>query len=137
MNLVFIYVLCFFTSRRRHTRCALVTGVQTCALPISAPKPVRRSPKAKRSAGRIWNSDVRGRGEVRMASNKLVIFGSAEIASLARFYFEHDSDWQVIAYTVDDSYVDADSFDGLPLLAFSEVQKRFPPDQASMHVALS
>src|SRR3546814_10217031 len=25
---------CFFSSRRRHTRCALVTGVQTCALPI-------------------------------------------------------------------------------------------------------
>src|SRR3546814_5954009 len=29
------YILCcFFSSRRRHTRCALVTGVQTCALPI-------------------------------------------------------------------------------------------------------
>src|SRR3546814_5410245 len=28
----------FFSSRRRHTRCALVTGVQTCALPISIPK---------------------------------------------------------------------------------------------------
>src|SRR3546814_10097690 len=30
------YVICFFffSSRRRHTRCALVTGVQTCALPI-------------------------------------------------------------------------------------------------------
>src|SRR3546814_3593795 len=30
-------VVCFFffSSRRRHTRCALVTGVQTCALPIS------------------------------------------------------------------------------------------------------
>src|SRR3546814_5454475 len=26
---------CFFSSRRRHTICALVTGVQTCALPIS------------------------------------------------------------------------------------------------------
>src|SRR3546814_2592500 len=25
----------FFSSRRRHTRCALVTGVQTCSLPIS------------------------------------------------------------------------------------------------------
>src|SRR3546814_4587644 len=25
---------CFFSSRRRHTSCALVTGVQTCALPI-------------------------------------------------------------------------------------------------------
>src|SRR3546814_18935637 len=30
-----MYILCFFfSSRRRHTRCALVTGVQTCALPI-------------------------------------------------------------------------------------------------------
>src|SRR3546814_19645145 len=30
--------VCFFcSSRRRHTRCALVTGVQTCALPISNP----------------------------------------------------------------------------------------------------
>src|SRR3546814_19369680 len=28
-------VLIFLSSRRRHTRCALVTGVQTCALPIS------------------------------------------------------------------------------------------------------
>src|SRR3546814_2932054 len=27
----------FFSSRRRHTRCALVTGVQTCALPICYP----------------------------------------------------------------------------------------------------
>src|SRR3546814_3104168 len=26
--------VCFFSRRRRHTRCALVTGVQTCALPI-------------------------------------------------------------------------------------------------------
>src|SRR3546814_10085975 len=29
-------MLFFFSSRRRHTRCALVTGVQTCALPIYA-----------------------------------------------------------------------------------------------------
>src|SRR3546814_805954 len=28
-------MILFFSSRRRHTRCALVTGVQTCALPIS------------------------------------------------------------------------------------------------------
>src|SRR3546814_15457284 len=31
----------FFSSRRRHTRCALVTGVQTCALPISRREVVR------------------------------------------------------------------------------------------------
>src|SRR3546814_9738163 len=31
VSIVFLF---FFSSRRRHTRCALVTGVQTCALPI-------------------------------------------------------------------------------------------------------
>src|SRR3546814_2738289 len=41
----------FFSSRRRHTRCALVTGVQTCALPISAPGNPRRDRSA--SARRI------------------------------------------------------------------------------------
>src|SRR3546814_1423079 len=32
--LYFFFIFFFFSSRRRHTRCALVTGVQTCALPI-------------------------------------------------------------------------------------------------------
>src|SRR3546814_7369985 len=31
LSVIFVF---FFSSRRRHTRCALVTGVQTCALPI-------------------------------------------------------------------------------------------------------
>src|SRR3546814_5898594 len=30
-----VLFFCFFSSRRRHTSCALVTGVQPCALPIS------------------------------------------------------------------------------------------------------
>src|SRR3546814_8229344 len=33
-----MFSLFFFSSRRRHTRCALVTGVQTCALPIYSAK---------------------------------------------------------------------------------------------------
>src|SRR3546814_4113680 len=37
----FLYYF-FFSSRRRHTRCALVTGVQTCALPILAAIPLGR-----------------------------------------------------------------------------------------------
>src|SRR3546814_7167349 len=38
--------LCFFfSSRRRHTRCALVTGVQTCALPISVRKRLESKPE--------------------------------------------------------------------------------------------
>src|SRR3546814_3084772 len=39
-------VIFFFSSRRRHTRCALVTGVQTCALPIWGIDWICISPKA-------------------------------------------------------------------------------------------
>src|SRR3546814_18793551 len=35
--MILLLVFVFFSSRRRHTRCALVTGVQTCALPILEP----------------------------------------------------------------------------------------------------
>src|SRR3546814_7330564 len=47
---VFISFICvifyfFFSSRRRHTRCALVTGVQTCALPIYRAKRSRSATK--------------------------------------------------------------------------------------------
>src|SRR3546814_5381179 len=38
----------FFAGRGRHTRCALVTGVQTCALPISSPARLYREWRAKR-----------------------------------------------------------------------------------------
>src|SRR3546814_6623881 len=59
----FIFVFFFFSSRRRHTRCALVTGVQTCALPIS---PSRKSGKGSfffPLLGR-GRDRVSGRGEV-------------------------------------------------------------------------
>src|SRR3546814_4995438 len=44
-----LFVCFFFSSRRRHTRCALVTGVQTCALPIFTP--IERVMTAARLAG--------------------------------------------------------------------------------------
>src|SRR3546814_5236504 len=41
----------FFSSRRRHTRCALVTGVETCALPISQRPAEMASPFAPVETG--------------------------------------------------------------------------------------
>ena len=68
---------------------------------------------------------------------ELVIFGSAEIAKLCRYYFDHDSNYNVVAFTVDDPYADVETIDGLPLVPFSEIIDRFPPDRYSMHVGLS
>jgi sugar O-acyltransferase (sialic acid O-acetyltransferase NeuD family) len=67
----------------------------------------------------------------------LVVFGAGQIAQLACFYFTHDSDRKVVAFTVDEAYREADEFDGLPLVPFEDVEKQFPPDQFDMFVALS
>lgn len=67
----------------------------------------------------------------------LVIFGTAEIAALARYYFENDGDRRVSAFTVDDSFVQADSFEGLPVVPFSEAVSRYSPAECDMFVALS
>src|SRR3546814_1291108 len=49
-----VYVCCFFfSSRRRHTRCALVTGVQTCALPISRRAMVERLARGPASVSEL------------------------------------------------------------------------------------
>src|SRR3546814_8540253 len=55
MWLYFFLVICgfFFSSRRRHTRCALVTGVQTCALPISKLVAMANPPGSRPSHRRI------------------------------------------------------------------------------------
>src|SRR3546814_20204328 len=69
-TIVVVVLICFFfSSRRRHTSCALVTGVQTCALPISARSSMStgamasRSPKSSRptarSPGSSGGADVR------------------------------------------------------------------------------
>src|SRR6059058_3705322 len=50
--LVIFIIFFFFSSRRRHTRCRYVTGVQTCALPISetsAPRSPGRASRPPRS----------------------------------------------------------------------------------------
>lgn len=72
-----------------------------------------------------------------MSKKQLVIFGSAEIAELAYYYFTHDSDFGVAAFTVDDDHHDADMYCGLPLVPFSECIARYPAETHQMHVALS
>src|SRR3546814_14958075 len=53
---VIVYIF-FFSSRRRHTRCALVTGVQTCALPICSPPKVAADLVLSFVSRRLFGSD--------------------------------------------------------------------------------
>ncbi|WP_234798947.1 acetyltransferase, partial [Mycobacterium tuberculosis] len=67
----------------------------------------------------------------------LVIFGSGDIAQLAHYYFTRDSEYEVVAFTVDRDYASVSEFCGLPLVAFDEVAQRFPPESHAMFVALA
>src|SRR3546814_5261943 len=72
-----MFVLCgyvcyfFFSSRRRHTRCALVTGVQTCALPISLAARKTLALLIAKAAGEAWRpgSHVIAKRELRGTHN--------------------------------------------------------------------
>src|SRR3546814_3982931 len=72
----YVSVVFFLSSRRRHTRCALVTGVQTCALPIykaSYPSPARGEgiayniPSSSRASSLIFCGD-QGGSQTRLTS---------------------------------------------------------------------
>jgi sugar O-acyltransferase (sialic acid O-acetyltransferase NeuD family) len=68
---------------------------------------------------------------------EVVIFGTSQLASLAHFYFTHDSDYTVKAFTVDKDYLDADTYEGKPVVAFEDVEKEFSPDEYEMFIPIS
>jgi sugar O-acyltransferase (sialic acid O-acetyltransferase NeuD family) len=67
---------------------------------------------------------------------RLVIFGARGFAQLAHFYFTHDSDHEVVAFTVDGAYLRESTVCGLPVVPFEELERRFPPSEVSMFVAV-
>ena len=67
----------------------------------------------------------------------LIIFGAGDIAQLAHYYFSNDTDYKVIAFTVDAAYINASEFCGLPVVPFEEVISHYPPVRCEMFIALS
>lgn len=67
----------------------------------------------------------------------LVIFGTGDIAQLAHFYFSTDSEYEVLAFTVDAAYRTETTFCDLPVIAFEEIFKHYLPEQCEIFVALS
>lgn len=66
----------------------------------------------------------------------IVIFGTGDIASLANFYFQTDTNSQVIGFTVDREYMQ-NAFENKPVVSFDEVSKHYPSTEFDMFIALS
>lgn len=68
---------------------------------------------------------------------ELVIFGAGDIAQLAHYYFSHDSDYQVVAFTINSAYLTETMFCGLPVVPFEEIETLYPSERYGMFIALS
>jgi len=60
---------------------------------------------------------------------KVIVFGVLDTAELAHYYLTHDSEHEVIAFTVNRQYIEHDNFHGLPVVAFEDVETIFPPSE--------
>lgn len=60
--------------------------------------------------------------------NQVVIFGIRDFAELACFYLKTDSEYDVIAFCVNKEFLPkSKTFLGLPVVAFEDVEKSYPP----------
>jgi sugar O-acyltransferase (sialic acid O-acetyltransferase NeuD family) len=72
-----------------------------------------------------------------MNKNKIIIFGQGLYAEIVNQYLTDDSEYEVVAFTLDDEYIKEDTYLGLPMVPFSKVQELYPPDEYFMHIGLS
>lgn len=68
---------------------------------------------------------------------RLVIFGVGDIAQLAHYYFSTDSDYEVVAFTLDAEYITESVFCGLPVVPFESIAQECNPADYEFFVALS
>ncbi len=68
---------------------------------------------------------------------KLIIFGTGDIAQIANYYFETDSEHEVVAFTVDKEYLSENIFENKPVVAFEELEKKYPPVEYKIFIATS
>ena len=69
---------------------------------------------------------------------KVIIFGVQDFAQLAKFYLQHDSEHEVVAFSVHEPYLpEGRTFEGLPVVAFETVEQRYPPSDFMFFAPMS
>ncbi len=71
------------------------------------------------------------------APKKLVIIGATSFAEIAYEYFKKDSDYEPVAFAVNQAYRDKEELFSLPVLALEELEKHCPPDDHHVYVAMT
>jgi sugar O-acyltransferase (sialic acid O-acetyltransferase NeuD family) len=69
--------------------------------------------------------------------SRLIIFGAGKIAEIAHYYFSLNSDYEIVAFTVDKEFINQDTFCGIPVLPFEDIAIKYPPRDYNLFIALS
>ena len=69
-------------------------------------------------------------------SKKLIIVGDSAFAEVAYELFQHDSSYEVIAFSVSKEFLTKSSMFGLPVIPFDDIEEKYSPLDYEMHVAL-
>jgi sugar O-acyltransferase (sialic acid O-acetyltransferase NeuD family) len=69
-------------------------------------------------------------------NRKLILVGDSAFAEVAYEYFTHDSDYEVVAFAVEQEYLKRDSLFGVPVVPFESLEQRFDPAEHEVYVAL-
>ncbi|APO99052.1 acetyltransferase [Xanthomonas perforans] len=67
---------------------------------------------------------------------QLVIVGAGEFAQIACEYFQHDSHYKVVAFSVERDFLLQTTVAGLPVVAYEELEQRYPPHDYAVFVAI-
>lgn len=68
---------------------------------------------------------------------KIIIFGKGLYAEIINQYLTDESEYEIVAFTLDDEYIKEVTYLGLPMVPFSKVQELYPPTDYFMHIGLS
>jgi sugar O-acyltransferase (sialic acid O-acetyltransferase NeuD family) len=66
----------------------------------------------------------------------LVLVGAGEFAQIACEYFEHDSDYNVVAFSVEREYIKETKLAGRPVVAYETLEMVYPPSEVDAFVAI-
>jgi len=67
---------------------------------------------------------------------KVVLYGNRQMATFAQAVLTHDSPYEVVAFTVDDALITETTLLGLPVVPFENVERVYPPEDHSAHIAV-
>ncbi len=74
--------------------------------------------------------------QILMTVKKVVIFGEGEFAEVAHFYLSNDSEYEVVAFTVNEKNIKNKELFGLPVVPFENIESTFSPHEFSMFIAI-